>query len=182
MSHPEQSRRDAGQRNPQTVTSEGDRVDPLPAGVVVKPVRTHVDARGSVMELYDPRWGIHPADMVYAYAFTMLPGRAKGWGLHRDHDDRYVLVRGRIEIVMYDAREESPTFGLQARITASEFERAVITIPTGIWHANRNIGETESIVVNFPTTQYDHANPDKFTLPLDTDQLPVDLGPGWVGF
>jgi dTDP-4-dehydrorhamnose 3,5-epimerase len=112
----------------------------------------------------------------------MLPGRAKGWGLHREHDDRYVLVRGRMEIVMYDAREASSTFGLEARVTTSEFERAVITIPAGIWHANRNIGETELIFVNFPTTSYDHARPDKYTLPLDTDELPVVLGPGWVGF
>ena len=171
----------SGVRNPQTVTPTGDRVAPLPEGVFVRPVRTHVDSRGSVMEMYDPRWGIHPADMVYAYAFTVLPGKAKGWGLHRDHDDRYVLVRGRMEIVFYDAREDSPTYGLEARFTMSEFERAVITVPTGVWHANRNIGETELIVMNFPTTPYDHTKPDKFTLPLDTNELPVDLGPGWIG-
>jgi dTDP-4-dehydrorhamnose 3,5-epimerase len=87
-----------------------------------------------------------------------------------------------MEVVMYDAREDSPTFGLEARATTSEFERAVITIPLGIWHANRNIGDTEAIVVNFPTTAYDHRRPDKFTLPLDTNELPVDLGPGWIGY
>ncbi len=172
----------SGVRNPQTVTANGDRVAPLPDGVVVKPVRTHVDSRGSVMELYDPRWGVHLDEMVYAYAFTVLPGRGKGWGMHLEHDDRYVLVRGRMEIVFYDAREDSPTHGLEARVTASEFERCVITVPTGVWHANRNIGETELIVINFPTTPYDHAVPDKYTLPLDTNQIPVDLGPEWSGF
>ena len=171
-----------GVPNPQTVSPDGDRVDPLPDGVTVRRLRTHVDSRGSVMEVYDPRWGVHAADMVYAYAFTILPGKAKGWGLHREHDDRYVLLRGRMEIVFWDAREDSPTHGLEARLTVSEFERALITIPAGVWHANRNIGETEVIVVNLPTTQYAHENPDKFTLPLDTDQIPVDLGPGWVGF
>jgi len=25
-------------------------------------------------------------------------------------------------------------------------------------------------------------NPDKYRLPLGTDELPVDLGPGWTGF
>ncbi|MFM7246306.1 MAG: hypothetical protein ACKO2Y_02395 [Actinomycetota bacterium] len=52
----------------------------------------------------------------------------------------------------------------------------------GVWHATRNIGETEVIVLNLPTTPYDHASPDKFTLPLDTDEIPVRLGPDWVGF
>jgi len=172
----------AGTRNAQTVTETGERVAPLPAGVVVKALRTHVDARGSVMEVYDPRWGVSAADMVYAYAFTILPGRAKGWGLHREHDDRYALLRGRMEIVFYDPREDSPTCGLEARLTTSEFERSLIIIPAGVWHANRNIGETEVIVVNLPTTAYDHASPDKFTLPLDTDEIPVRLGPDWVGF
>jgi dTDP-4-dehydrorhamnose 3,5-epimerase len=38
------------------------------------------------------------------------------------------------------------------------------------------------MVVNFPTIQYDHASPDKYRLPLDTDLLPVELGPGWHGW
>lgn len=67
-------------------------------------------------------------------------------------------------------------------VTMSEFERCLITIPSGIWHANRNIGETELIVMNFPTTAYDHTSPDKFELPLDTKEIPVELGSGWVGF
>ncbi len=87
-----------------------------------------------------------------------------------------------MELVFYDAREDSPSFGLEARLTMSEFERVVVTVPTGVWHANRNIGDTELIVMNFPTTPSDHASPDKFTLPLDTDEIPVKLGPGWVGF
>jgi dTDP-4-dehydrorhamnose 3,5-epimerase len=157
-------------------------VAPLPDGVVVRPLRTHVDARGSIMEAYDPRWGVSSADMVYAYAYTILPGRAKGWGLHREHDDRYVLLRGRMEIVFWDARDDSPTHGLEARLTTSEYERSLIIIPAGVWHANRNIGESEVIVLNLPTTPYDHVSPDKFTLPLDTDKIPVRLGPDWVGF
>ena len=173
---------DLGVRNPQTVTPDGERVAPLPDGVVVRRLRTHVDSRGSVMEVYDERWGVHPAPATYAYAYTILPGRTKGWGIHREHEDRYALLRGRLEIVFYDAREDSPTHGLEARLTVSEFERSMVVIPRGVWHACRNIGTDEVIVVNLPTTPYDHAAPDKYTLPLDTDEIPVRLGPGWVGF
>jgi len=35
--------------------------------------------------------------------------------------------------------------------------------------------------VNFPTIPYARANPDKYRLPLDTVELPVQLGPGWLG-
>lgn len=164
------------------MTPSGDHVAPLPAGVIVRALRTHVDARGSVMEVYDPRWGVHAADMVYAYSFTIRPGYAKGWGMHLEHDDRYILLRGRMEVVFWDGRPESPTHGLEARVTTSEFERSLIVVPTGVWHANRNIGDTELIVLNLPTTPYRHERPDKFTLPLDSEEIPVRLGPEWVGF
>jgi dTDP-4-dehydrorhamnose 3,5-epimerase len=34
------------------------------------------------------------------------------------------------------------------------------------------VGETDAYFVNLPTRAYDHANPDKFRLPLDTDLIP----------
>ena len=34
------------------------------------------------------------------------------------------------------------------------------------------LGDKDLVLVNFPTIPYDHANPDKFRLPLDTDQIP----------
>jgi len=55
----------------------------------------------------------------------------------------------------------------------------LLVIPRGVWHAERNIGSSDVVVVNFPTIPYDHASPDKYRLPLDTKELPVDLGPGW---
>ena len=41
---------------------------------------------------------------------------------------------------------------------------------------NRNIGQEELMVINFPTIQYDHNNPDKYRLPLKTDLIPYDFG------
>ena len=43
-------------------------------------------------------------------------------------------------------------------------------------------GSRDVVVVNFPTIQYDHTSPDKYRLPLDTEQLPVKLGPEWRGW
>jgi dTDP-4-dehydrorhamnose 3,5-epimerase len=113
--------------------------------------------------------------------FTLRPGRVKGWGMHLEHEDRYVIVQGDMEVVMYDAREESPTRGLVAKVVMSEHHRRLMSIPTGIWHANHNIGSTDVLVVNFPTKPYDHVNPDKYRLPLDTDKIPYEWpsSAGW---
>jgi dTDP-4-dehydrorhamnose 3,5-epimerase len=64
----------------------------------------------------------------------------------------------------------------------SELCRQLVTIPRGVWHAERNIGAADARVVNFPTTPYNHASPDKYKLPLDTDELPVRLGSQWRGW
>jgi dTDP-4-dehydrorhamnose 3,5-epimerase len=171
-----------GHRDTQTVDASGQRLDRLPEGTVLRPLVTHTDERGTVLELFDPRWGVSPDALVFAYTFTIRPGAAKGWGVHLEHEDRYAFVSGELEIVLYDGREESPTHGLESRLFLSEVHRSLLIIPRGVWHAERNVGAVDVRVVNFPTIPYDHTNPDKYRLPLDTDDLPVDLGPGWAGW
>jgi dTDP-4-dehydrorhamnose 3,5-epimerase len=169
-------------RDVQTVTPEGDRIARLPDGMCVRDLVTHTDERGTVCELYDERWGISPEALVFAYLFTIRPGMAKGWGMHEQHDDRYTFLTGELELAFYDARAGVSTSGHGSRLVLSSAHRQLVTIPRGVWHAERNIGAVDVQVVNFPTSPYDHANPDKYKLPLDTDELPVALGPAWRGW
>ena len=171
----------AGIPDSPTVTADGRLLVDLPQGVVLRPLTTHLDERGALCELYDPRWGVHEAGLQSAYFSTIRPGYAKGWALHEGHDDRYAIVAGRIELVLYDPRPDSPTSGLLCRFGLGETSRTLITIPAGVWHAERNIGDVETLIVNFPTALYDHERPDKVRLPLDSPELP-DLGPGWRGW
>jgi dTDP-4-dehydrorhamnose 3,5-epimerase len=170
------------ERDAQTVTPAGKRLVRLPEGMLVHDLVTHTDERGTVCELYDQRWGISPDALVFAYMFTIRQGMAKGWGIHREHDDRYAFLTGELELAFYDARTESSTAGQESRLVLSEVHRTLLTIPRGVWHAERNLGVSDVRVVNFPTMPYDHAHPDKYKLPLDTDELPVRLGPGWRGW
>lgn len=165
----------------QTVTPAGERLDPMPAGVTFHDVITQVDDRGSTCEMFDPRWGWHPEPLVFVYTFTVRPGITKGWGIHYKHEDRYFLLFGEMEVVLYDSRPDSRTCGLIAKIYLSEYRRRLMNIPAGVWHADHNIGSRDAVVVNFPTIQYDHAKPDKHRLPLDTDQIPYkfDNPRGW---
>jgi dTDP-4-dehydrorhamnose 3,5-epimerase len=169
-------------RDVQTVTPDGARLAPRPEGVVLRDLVTHTDERGTVCELYDLRWGAHPDPLVFAYTFTIRPGAAKGWAMHYEHEDRYAFLEGELEVVLYDAREDSSTPGLETRLFLSGRRRQLLVIPRGVWHAERNVGQDDVVVVNFPSLAYDHENPDKYRLPLDTDELPVELGPGWHGW
>lgn len=159
-------------RDTQTVTPDGVPVRCLPAGVVVRDITTHTDDRGTLFELYDPRWGFHSDPLVFSYCFTVRPGIVKGWAVHKEHDDRYALVLGELKVVLYDDRPDSETRGSIIEVMLSEHRRQLLSIPQGVWHASENIGLGDAFVVNFPTIQYDHANPDKYRLPLDTEQIP----------
>ena len=112
--------------------------------------------------------------------FTIRPGAIKGWG-HAPHPrDRYALLFGEMEIVCFDAREtrhaRARQQGHHVRAPSPPRQR-----PAGVWHANRNIGSRDVVVVNFPTTPYDHEHPDKERLPLDTPFIPYSFedGRGW---
>lgn len=163
---------DNPRQDPATVNSKGEPLTQLPHGVTTRDIKTHCDDRGMVFELYDKRWGWHPDPVIFIYSYTIRPGYVKGWGLHKLHEDRYVIMQGEMEIVFYDPRPDSPTYGQVSKTTLTEYNRRMLNIPVGVWHANRNIGTKDVMVVNMPTTPYDHENPDKYFLPLDTDQIP----------
>lgn len=163
-------------RDAQTVDPAGERLAPLPVGVTFRDLIPHVDDRGMVVEMYDPRWNWHPDPLVFVYLFTVRPGWVKGWGMHLRHEDRYCLLSGEMEVVLYDDREASPTRGLVSKVDLSHFRRRLMSIPAGVWHADHNVGSVDCVVVNFPTIPYDHAAPDKYRLPLDTDRIPHRFG------
>jgi dTDP-4-dehydrorhamnose 3,5-epimerase len=170
----------SGLRDSATVTSEGRSTSSLPEGVVLRDLVTHLDERGTVCELLDPRWKWHPDPLVFAYTFSIRSGMIKGWGMHKTHDDRYSLLSGELLLVLFDDRAGSGTRGQVFRIVLSAFHRQLINIPAGVWHANQNVGSDDVIVVNFPTAPYDHAHPDKYRLPINTDKIPYhfDVGRG----
>jgi dTDP-4-dehydrorhamnose 3,5-epimerase len=160
----------------QTVTPDGALVAPLIDGVRVRPAITHPDARGTVCEIYNPAWGIHEAPLVYVYQTTIRPHKVKGWVLHREQDDRLFFSLGTVKIVLYDDRPASPTHRMLNEIHLSEYNRGLITIPRGVYHAMENVGDTDVLFINMPTRPYNHADPDKYRLPLDTDRIPYRFG------
>jgi len=156
----------------QTVTKDGKEINKLPAGLGFKEVEPHFDDRGMVCEMFDSRWKWHKDPLVFSYFFTIRPGLTKGWGLHKLHEDRYFVVSGEMETVLYDVRKGSKTYGLVSKVYLSEYKRQLMNIPAGVWHADRNIGNKDLLIVNFPTIMYNHRKPDKYRLPLNTDKIP----------
>lgn len=78
-------------------------------------------------------------------------------------------------LFLYDDREGSPTRGTVNRLMLSERNSRDVFIPAGLWHLSLNVGSTDAVLINLPTTRYDPASPDRYHLPFDTDRIPVDI-------
>ena len=165
----------------QTVTSSGVPVRRPIEGLVVRRQPPMEDERGEICEIYSPAWGVHQAPLVYVYQGTIRPGKVRGWGVHRQQDDRIFLSSGVARFGCYDDRPLSATHRQHDVFTLSERSRALVVIPRGVFHAIQNIGDTELVFISMPTAPYNHADPDKYRLPLKNDLIPFAFedGPGW---
>lgn len=163
-----------GVRDAPTVFEGGGRRSTI-EGVVSARGVVQADHRGSLMETVnfaDPFW---EEPVVYAYTFTVAPGRIKGWGMHKIQADRYVVLSGPLRVVLYDGRPGSPTFRRFAQFSFDDEAPGFLRIPAGVWHADQNVGEEPCRVVNFPTQPYDHDDPDKYRIDPASGEIPFDF-------
>lgn len=151
-------------------------------GVIIRPLITHPDERGTLTEIYNPAWGISDLPMVYAYQSTIRPGKIKGWIEHHLQCDRVFPSQGHMRWVLYDNRPDSPTYRLVNEIFITEINRSLIVIPPYVFHAVQNVGMTDAVFINLPSRPYDHANPDKFRLPLNNDVIPFRFDTNSLGW
>jgi len=121
-------------------------------GVIVRSLRRHVDARGWLMELF--REDEMPAKFSPAMAYVSVthPGVARGPHEHRVQCDAFCFVDGSYEITLWENRPG------RARVkevrTAGEEQPIFISIPPGIVHAYKNVGDRDAYVLNFPDRLY----------------------------
>lgn len=158
----------------QTVDADGRLIQSLIEGVVVSSPPVYEDHRGVLVEMYrESDFWSEP--FAYAYQTSLRPGIAKGWFQHLKKSDRYHLALGEILLFLYDDRSGSSTRGMVNKLFLSERRQRDVFIPAGLWHLSLNVGQSDAVLINLPTTRYNPESPDRYHLPFDTDQIPVDI-------
>ncbi len=140
-------------------------------GVITRELHFICDERGRLVVLLradDPAF----RKFGQVYLTTTYPGVVKAWHLHRVQTDLVSCIRGEIELVLYDAREDSPTRGEVARFITGERNPLLITIPPGVYHGWKCISGEEAFVVNVPDELYRSEAPDEIRLPPDSEAIP----------
>jgi len=144
-------------------------------GTIVTPLRVMADERGRLMEMYrsDDSNFIH---FGQTYMTTAYPGVVKAWHYHKKQIDNFIVVHGMLKVVLFDAREDSPTKGEVNEFFLGIHNPVRLTIPNGVYHGFKCISEYEAICINVPSELYNYKAPDEYRLPAHTLEIPYDWG------
>src|SRR5260370_37153676 len=102
-------------------------------GVQIVPLKQIPDERGKVMHMLR-RTDAHFHEFGEVYFSVVLPGAIKGWHLHRRMALNYAVPFGRIKLVLFDDRADSPTCGLLQEVFVGEDNYCLVTLPAAAWH------------------------------------------------
>jgi len=160
------------QKDPQIVSSDWQKIQPGIEGVIVREVLHVPRDHGVITEMFRPEWDPTGMPVIHIYQSRLFPGAIGAWSCHTESIDRLFVNQGHLKVVLFDGREESPTFGRVAELHVGDARPAFLVLPTGIWHGLQNLGSTDALVLNYPTKAYDYEDPDHWRLPYDTDQIP----------
>jgi dTDP-4-dehydrorhamnose 3,5-epimerase len=131
------------------------------------------DERGRLMEI------LRCDDDIFTkfgqvYLTTAKPGVVKAWHWHKLQTDHFACIQGRIKLVLYDARLDSPTRGEVNALIIGDDNQMLVAIPPMVYHGFQCVSEVETIVINIPTEPYNHQQPDEQRLPAIDPSVPYD--------
>ena len=123
-------------------------------GCVITSIRKFSDDRGWLGEFFrhdELPTLLHP---VMGYLSLTHPGIARGPHEHVDQTDLFLFFSGAFKLYLWDAREQSTTYGNRIIETYGEDNPATVVIPPGVVHAYKNVSSHDALVVNCPNALY----------------------------
>ena len=159
----------------QTVRADGERLAVTLDGVEVRHATTQLQSHGSLCEIFSEDWGFTDFGVPFVYEVELRPGFSRAWIVHLEQSDRLFFSSGDLMLVLYDAREQSPTFGVVTEHVLGVRDRALVHIPPGVVHGVKNIGLADGRYLNLPSRPYRHDDPDKYRLPADSPAVPYRI-------
>lgn len=140
-------------------------------GVVVVPLKLLPNARGRLMEIVrrsDP--DVVPFEQVYLT--STYPGVVKAWYRHHRQVDQIASISGLVKLVLFDGREDSPTFSALQEIHLGELAPRLVRIPPGVWHGFQAVGFHEAFLLHLNSEAYDSDHPDEDRLDPGDPRIP----------
>ncbi len=141
-------------------------------GVKVTPLRQIPDERGKIMHMLKST-DVHFQKFGEVYFSVALPGSIKAWHVHKSMVLNYAVPFGRIKLVLFDKRPNSPTKGELQEIFIGEDNYCLVTVPPGVVNGFKAYGTTQAIVANCATEPH---SPDEI---VRIDPFTKDIPYSW---
>jgi dTDP-4-dehydrorhamnose 3,5-epimerase len=142
-------------------------------GVTTRRLKMIPDERGSLMEMLRNDWSEF-MQFGQVYITAVFPGVVKAWHFHKLQTDFFVCVSGMAKVVLYDAREDSPTKGEIREFFIGALNPLLLTIPPGVYHGFKGISQETTLIVNIPTHTYAYETPDEYRIDPHDNNIPYD--------
>lgn len=144
-------------------------------GVRVKAIANVLGDNGRLTEIWRRDWALDDLPVEQVFQKYMQPGAVSAWHAHALTTDRLFCALGRIKVVLYDGRSDSPTLGNLLEIRLGDERPALIVVPPGVWHGVRCIGDRPAMLVNAVDKAYDYDDPDHWRIPEDSPDIPYRI-------
>ena len=149
----------------------------LITGVEIKELKTFPDDRGFFREVIRSSDSFFSESNNFAQWSHSKMGRntVKAWHFHHQQIDWWYLGLGVIEVVLYDLREESPTYKQKMQFYLGEEEldsrakAAVVKIPQGVLHGCKVLTPFAHL---FYVTSCTYNPEDEGRYPFNSDVVP----------
>lgn len=138
--------------------------------VVVKTLVTHSDDRGFFREVLRDDDGLLACFGQTSVTKT-YPGIIKAFHWHKMQDDLWYVASGMVRVVLYDRRENSPTYGVTQEIFAGDENPVLVLIPAGVAHGYQVLGSKPALLLYHTTRSYDPTCPDEERIDWDDPQI-----------
>jgi len=140
-------------------------------GVRVIPLKKLVNERGHLMEVqriddsHFPGYG-------QSYVTATHPGVIKAWYRHHRQIDQIAVVKGALLLVLFDAREDSPTRGVVQQVALDDRDPVLVQVPVEIWHGFQARGNEDAYLLHLNTLPFQFEDADEDRLSPSDPSIP----------
>jgi dTDP-4-dehydrorhamnose 3,5-epimerase len=166
------------QKDQQSITSDWNSLQEMIEGVRVREMKNLFKSGGDILcEVFRRDWMLDDGDVDQVFQSVMNPGNISAWHVHQLTTDRLFASHGVLQIVLFDGREDSPSYGRINEFRFGAARPALLIIPPGVFHGVRNISPEPALLLNLVNRAYRYEDPDHWRLPPDTDKIPYRFEP-----
>ncbi len=140
-------------------------------GVQIIPLRQILDERGKVMHMLRAD-APHFPGFGEIYFSAVHPGAVKAWHIHKRMTLSYAVPVGKIKLVLYDDRPDSPSKSRIQEIYLGPDSYNLVIVPPMFWTRFKGLGTRLSLVANCANFSHDPAEIDR--LDPTRDHIPYD--------